>query len=536
MFRRLRLDRRLRSPRTVYLLASLALLIVLQLVATTVSSLSARDDSLAVARAAIVRETDARVGSILRYLEPAEFSVGVSARLFESDLLQPDDLVVERYLHSQLAVMPQAAGAFVGLPSGEFVFVNRDGEGFSSKRITIEEGVRTVESQRLDAAFELLATEELLDDTYDPRERPWYRTAMDVESVAWTDPYVFFTTGKPGVTASHAVRDSSGLVTAVVGIDVELDGLATLLENLGIAASGEAFVVSGDRVVAAPTSFGDQSTTDENGELRLLTLDEVGVPPPEVDGETVQTTTVDGRRELVMHQMLPSDRGVEWSVVVRAPESEFTDVVDDQRRSLWWMTLGGGTVVLLGAFLLVWVTRPINRLQTEASTDPLTGLANRRALDDLVAELRRSAADGELVSVLALDLDGFKQLNDRFGHHRGDRALELVGERLLATVRTGDVVGRLGGDEFVVVQLVTTVDQATESARRILAAVAEELHERMPDAAVGASGGLTVSSDEVARFDDLLREADAALITAKRDARGLVQLSERLVDSALAGN
>ncbi|MEM8746078.1 MAG: GGDEF domain-containing protein, partial [Actinomycetota bacterium] len=149
---------------------------------------------------------------------------------------------------------------------------------------------------------------------------------------------------------------------------------------------------------------------------------------------------------------------------------------------------------------------------------------------------RRSADDGELVSVLALDLDGFKQLNDRFGHHRGDRALELVGERLLGTVRSGDVVGRLGGDEFVVVQLVTNVDQATESARRILAAVTEELHERMPDAAVGASGGLTVSSDEVSRFDDLLREADAALITAKRDARGLVQLSERLVDSALAGN
>ncbi|MEL6890640.1 MAG: diguanylate cyclase [Actinomycetota bacterium] len=521
-----------RSPRLAYVVVAVVLLLALQLAAVAIAGVTARDQSLSVARDAISRETDTTIESILRHLEPAEQSVGVTSRLLADDLIDLDSPSLERYLFTQLAVMPQMTGAFVGFPDGAFVFVNRDEDGFEAKRISIDGDDRSVVLRVFDDRFTERSAEPLPTDTYDPTVRPWYEQAVSTGDTSWTEPYVFFTSGRAGVTASRAVRDPGGGVVAVVGVDVELSGLGEFIDKLAIAESGEAFVFSGANVVAAPTSY-ERRMTDADGSPRLLTSDELGLPGLEQADERVRTVEIDGTAELILQRPFPESSGLEWSVAIRAPESAFTSAVNEQQRVTWWIILVGGLIVVVGALLLVRVTRPITHLHTQATTDPLTGLDNRRQVNDRASAASKLLGPDEHMSVLVVDLDGFKELNDRFGHDRGDRALEVVAETLRSLARHEDIVGRLGGDEFIVVQRVRSLDEGVRSARRIVDGLGERLREHLPSSPIGATGGLTISDEQVRDFDLLLLEADAALIRAKADYKGMLQLGDRLVSATL---
>ena len=153
------------------------------------------------------------------------------------------------------------------------------------------------------------------------------------------------------------------------------------------------------------------------------------------------------------------------------------------------------------------------RLLTEARTDPLTGLLNRRALDErLAAELARQARAGGEVSLLLLDIDHFKLVNDERGHAHGDVVLRGVADAIRDVARTGDVMGRIGGDEFALL----VADADAEGA----AIVAERLVERIRPVGVTVSvGAATAAGGEDWTVAGLLRAADQALYAAKRDGR-----------------
>ena len=112
-----------RSQRNKFVVVALSLIVVIQLMAVAVSGFTARQSSIAVAEDAIARDGDTTIESILRHMEPAEQSVEVTSRLLGSNLLDTSNPGLERYLYTQLTVMPQMTGAFVGYPDGSFVFV-----------------------------------------------------------------------------------------------------------------------------------------------------------------------------------------------------------------------------------------------------------------------------------------------------------------------------------------------------------------------------------------------------------------------------
>lgn len=507
------------------------LLVVLQLFAVLVSGFGARSSSVNVARDAIRREGNTVVESILRHLDPAEQSVDVTTRLLRDSLIDTSSPGLEQYLFTQLVVLPQMTGAFVGYPDGSFVFVSLDGDGFRSKRIqTVPE--RSVEVRTYDEDFSLTSVEAVDDDPFDPTGRPWYAAAANVDGLAWTDPYVFFSSQQPGVTASRAVR-VDGEVTAVVGVDVELSGLSAFLDDLAVAESGEAFVTSGDNVVGAPSAYTDLTRVDADGELQLLTSAGLGFDGFANDeADEVQRITDDGEIDLVLALEFPEDQRLDWVVVIRAPEAVFTEIASRQQRTALLITFGGGLLVFAAVFVLFRTTRPLNDLQTAASTDPLTGLANRRFLYDSAAQLCEQLDEDQRVAVLMVDLDRFKSLNDRDGHLAGDVALRAVAEELRANSRYDDLIGRPGGDEFVVVRRVDSVQMAVEQSERLLDAVTARLSVDFPDADLGATGGLTLSDGGVADFTTLLREADTALIEQKRWTKGTLRLADRLLHSS----
>ncbi|HEX6273988.1 MAG TPA: GGDEF domain-containing protein [Polyangiaceae bacterium] len=152
----------------------------------------------------------------------------------------------------------------------------------------------------------------------------------------------------------------------------------------------------------------------------------------------------------------------------------------------------------------------------QALKDSLTGLWNRRFLETrIVEEVARADRAQTSLSILVVDLDGFKQVNDRYGHEAGDRVLVRVAERLVASLRPEDVVARIGGDEFVVLLAGTSRTDALSAAERAVLNLKHVDEHALVTASVGAATATpSAAEDDLGRR--LLHEADGALLEAKR--------------------
>ncbi|GAB1596181.1 putative bifunctional diguanylate cyclase/phosphodiesterase [Lysobacter claricitrinus] len=166
--------------------------------------------------------------------------------------------------------------------------------------------------------------------------------------------------------------------------------------------------------------------------------------------------------------------------------------------------------------------RDEEKMMLLARMDPLTGLANRTALDEKLVNAAQSAARSRRMMVVhMIDLDHFKAVNDRYGHAMGDELLRRVASRITQVVRSSDFVARLGGDEFVLVQ--TDVDDPTVGGRvaaQIVDALARPFRIERAELHIGASIGISVFPRDSVDTKQLLRMADVALYKVKSDGRG----------------
>lgn len=167
----------------------------------------------------------------------------------------------------------------------------------------------------------------------------------------------------------------------------------------------------------------------------------------------------------------------------------------------------------------------LKRVEELAATDPLTALYNRRhfshLLDQLFAETQRYEKD---LSCVMIDLDGYKQLNDTFGHQVGDQLLTLAGKVVLANMRRMDVAARYGGDEFVLLLPHAGSDEAARVADRIREEyrAASALLLRNGNGVTMSAGVASLNSQHPAHADQLVAMADAALYRAKETGRNCI--------------
>jgi len=158
-------------------------------------------------------------------------------------------------------------------------------------------------------------------------------------------------------------------------------------------------------------------------------------------------------------------------------------------------------------------------------TDPLTGLLNRRYLQDrLEEELTRSERYERNLCVLMIDLDGFKFVNDTFGHLTGDEILKIAADVILQSVRTIDVVSRFGGDEFIVILPETGIELASNIAARLNSDLEKKLTSALEsigcsDKCITASIGIVTYPQHGRTSDELLANADKAMYQAKLDGK-----------------
>jgi diguanylate cyclase (GGDEF)-like protein len=192
--------------------------------------------------------------------------------------------------------------------------------------------------------------------------------------------------------------------------------------------------------------------------------------------------------------------------------------------------------------IYLWVIKPFVDARDEvlaqishlAMTDPVTQLANRRLILDHLGNMIASCVrHREHGAVLLIDLDGFKDVNDQYGHEAGDAVLVEIAQRLKSMVRSEDVVGRLGGDEFIVLLQHLGTEETT--ARESLLRLAEKLINKVNDSIVyhnkmihvGASIGIRVLGFEQLDAPTAIGEADRAMYRAKAAGRGRAVFSKK---------
>jgi diguanylate cyclase (GGDEF)-like protein len=181
--------------------------------------------------------------------------------------------------------------------------------------------------------------------------------------------------------------------------------------------------------------------------------------------------------------------------------------------------------------------REFDHLRESAEQDPLTGLRNRRAFENvLAAETGRFERYGQRLALLVMDLDHFKAVNDTYGHEAGDEVLRNVARLISGCVRDVDTAARIGGEEFVVLLPETSMDAAADVAERIRAAVAAaSIDWKGTVIPIRISIGVSACPGAAQHPRDLLGTADAALDTAKEAGRDRVVRATGVTDAARPG-
>lgn len=252
--------------------------------------------------------------------------------------------------------------------------------------------------------------------------------------------------------------------------------------------------------------------------------------------ESVQFHDIERQRidQLVSHQLaaqrgrLESERLSRENSLLRAEASSNQLALAQANRAaeLQKLVLGLVVVVVLGALFAIWLQRGLmRRIARMAQTDALTGVLSRRHVLELGQRMmQRCRRDGQSCAMLMLDVDRFKEINDRYGHLAGDKALRAISAALSRCLRPADQIGRYGGEEFAVILPGADAKEAGAIAERLRAAV----QMLKPDWAPGAqpltvSGGIAVATDEIADFTELLGRADRALYRAKDAGRNRME-------------
>lgn len=316
------------------------------------------------------------------FLAPARGAAELAARLAENRIVASEDAQrVEQFLFQQMLISPQFAGVYYGDRDGNFVYVkhSEDRGDFRTKIIqTFGEG-RETELIWRDRDFLEVQRQSDPADLYDPRTRPWYVKAGDAGGSVWTEPYIFFSSQKPGITVAAPVTDEDGGIKGVVGVDIEIDAISRFLSGLHIGETGTAvFVNANGDVIAHP----DQALLKEgnrDGTFRFVNIREIEDPVaraafgmlPEnglsIDRETFSKFELNGDTYIAT-VLPPISEQLPWTIGVFAPEADFIGAIQqNQTRNIWLAAAVAFVTAIVGLMLAHFIHRPVKAFAVRAA-------------------------------------------------------------------------------------------------------------------------------------------------------------------------
>ncbi|RKX94926.1 MAG: hypothetical protein DRZ90_11060 [Spirochaetes bacterium] len=304
---------------------------------------------------------------------------------------------------------------------------------------------------------------------------------------------------------NYRLENSEGELLGVTGVGVEKKGFSEFLSLQQNLFGKMIFLVDSQGVIQAHSDLESVEQADIH-EIDGLKSVADKILSSRMDPYT-GTYNSDGKKIVLMSRYIPE---IDWFVVVEYDENEAMSGI--QRRMAQSLVISLLAFALILLFSILTVNRYDSRMETMAITDALTGVANRRALDAALPRMlyRRSRQEGN-VSLILIDLDHFKSVNDKFGHLVGDEVLKSFSRTASREIRQDDLLVRWGGDEFLIVS-----ESGIEGALR----VADEIRKRHAgiESRVTLSMGIAVADDNDIP-ESLLKKADQALYEAKEGGR-----------------
>ena len=374
------------------------------------------------------------------FLNPARGAAELAARLAENEIVPSDDRQqLEQLLFQQLQSAPQFAGVYYGDENGNFVHVQRQDTiaPFQSKIISYgADDVRDTDLIWRTAQYEIVKQEPDEADTYDPRIRPWYEKAKDVQGSVWTDPYIFFSSQRPGITIASPVIDRNGDMRGVIGVDIEIDAVSEFLAQLKISDNGTALIVNRNSDVIAHPQPELLKAQNDDGTFRFVSIAEIDDlmvrkmfgsdaigDLADIQEETYSTFTHGGETyvALVLPVISPE---LPWTIAVYAPESDFIGAIKQNRFSNVWIAVATAFLTgALGLMLANIIYKPIRAFAVRSSlisqgeinpSDPLPKTYKEldqanQALTDQIK--RRKATEHEFGQTFEMASRGMAQLD-----------------------------------------------------------------------------------------------------------------------------
>ena len=380
------------SIRWALILGFLGLIWGTQIIITTSTYVSSQKVLLQHARDIMQNIADLTMEQSENHLALAQGAAHLTKRLIASNVVgsqQERWNQLEKYFLDQLAIYPHFAGIYVGSPNGDFFYVSRSDArqpgGFRTKIIRHTDGVRRTDLIWRDKELHLLAAESDPEDHYDPRQRPWYQKAETEKAIVWTDPYIFFTSQKPGITIAGPIYQGRGQLQSIVGVDIEIDQLSIFISKLRIGKNGRAFMLnSNGDVVAFPDLTKIRfSDGQKAGKMRLVQINELDDGLSRAAFESLAwSRNADGRLQLeaprfarfvyqgkAYHTMFTPFKNSRWPWIigVYVPESDYLGKIQANRRFNILLTMVLSVLAtLIGLWLARGIIRPLAGLEQEA--------------------------------------------------------------------------------------------------------------------------------------------------------------------------
>ena len=357
------------------------------------------------------------IASTEDYFRPAEMTVDAGQLLLSDHIFGPDkpDLL-ERYFFGQLRLRPLLAGLYVGNPAGEFFYVMRSNEmvegGTRTKVIRNGTLGREVELTWRGPDYAIVKSERDPADTYDPRARAWYRSAVERRGRAWTEPYIYFTSRKPGITLASSIIGKDGAVEAVLGVDIEMSEISRFLARTSLLREKSVYISTSDGKVIAHSNVSvvlPDSAAGDNA-LRFRVISELpGIEgtlgervrkrlsePAGMRSANVWEAEADGRQYLVAVGQM-SNIDWPWQLVVTVPKTRQLEPASESTIIL----IGAMGLATLFSFAIGYamsraIGAPITRLLTNAQlarngnielmTDVNAGSRELEEIDEILKE------------------------------------------------------------------------------------------------------------------------------------------------------
>ena len=454
---------------------------------------------------------------------------------------------------------------YFGGKDGQFVGVNRIAKDNVELYLRKSDAnLRQVyQVTKIDDRSKLLRT-----DQFDPRNRPWYQSSMNSERPVWSKIYSNYVTHFPTITLAKAVFKEDHEFIGVIATDVTLNELSRFLRKLEVDQNSVAYIVDEDGYVVATSGVELPEKNDRDFPERMLAREMktplIGEIARQLNGkdlpasQTLHLQTSVGAVEVAVSR-LGRKQGLNWTTVVVVPRADFMGGIN--KGFMQSIAIAIACIIFaltIGLTIVERVIRDIRKLtaavkrfgdgepltdlkiqrtdeigilaqtfsemENKLRFDRLTQVANREYLFSQInylqkqAKLKAHGFDG--FTLLFIDLDRFKLVNDSYGHDAGDQVLVIIAARLRAAVRDTDEVARYGGDEFVLLlkETKSSID-INIMVEKIISVVEKPIALENVIVSVGASIGWASFPEDGDDYVRLIKVADSRMYHKKRDRK-----------------